>query len=144
MLKWRVGLGLVFLLSGPLSLPAAAIPLFAHQYGVTCSKCHSVIPHLNEFGAAFMASGDRIPGVQPGPAFPIAAKVNLVDSSENLGSGPNGAGLPKTIVDEIELFTAGAIGSRASYLLEQYVVDGGEPGEIRDAWITDRVNPWSS
>ena len=91
-----------------------------------------------------MASGYRIPGVQPGPAFPLAGKANLVDSSEKQGEGPDGAGLPKAIVDEIELFTAGAIGTRASYLVEQYVVDGGMPGLTRDAWITDRVNPWQA
>jgi hypothetical protein len=124
--------------------PASAIPLFAHQYGVTCEKCHSVIPHLNEFGAAFMAYGYRIPGVQPGPAFPFSTKANLLDSSENQGDGPNGAGLPKAIVDEIELFTAGAIGTRASYLVEQYAVDGGERGLTRDAWVIDRVNPWTA
>lgn len=123
---------------------AAAIPLFAQQYGVTCEKCHSVIPHLNAFGAAFMASGDRIPGVQPGPAFPLAVKANLVASSANQGDGPNGAGLPKDIVDEIEAFTSGAIGTRATYFVEQYVVDGGEPGLTRDAWVSDRVNPWSA
>ena len=94
--------------------PSPAIPLFAHQYEVTCGKCHSVIPHLNEFGAAFMANGYRIPGVTPGPAFPLAGKVNLVDSSEYQGSGPDGAGLPKAIVDEIELFSTGTIGSRAT------------------------------
>lgn len=123
---------------------AVAIPVFAHQYGVTCEKCHSVIPHLNEFGAAFMASGYRIPGLQPGPAVPVAAKVNLVDSSMNQGEGPNGAGLPKAIVDEVELFAAGAIGSRASFLAEQYVLDGGMPGLLRDGWVTDRVNPWTA
>jgi hypothetical protein len=144
MLKWRGLFGFALLLIAGRPLAAAAIPLFAHQYGVTCAKCHSVIPHLNEFGAAFMANGDRIPGVQPGAAFPISGKVNVVDSSENQGSGPDGAGLPKAIVDEIELFTTGAIGSRASYLVEQYVVDGGEHGQIRDAWITDRLNPWTA
>ena len=49
--------------------PATSIPIFAHQYEVTCDKCHSVIPHLNEFGAAFMASGYRIPGVQARPGL---------------------------------------------------------------------------
>jgi hypothetical protein len=124
--------------------PAPAIPLFAHQYDVTCNKCHSVIPHLNAFGAAFMASGYRIPGVKPGPALPFSAKVNLLDSSENQGDGPNGKGLPKAIVDEVELFTAGAIGNRASYFVEQYAVDGGEHGLTRDAWVYDRVNPWEA
>jgi hypothetical protein len=135
----------VFLVAGlTRPKPTSAIPLFAHQYGVTCEKCHSVIPHLNEFGAAFLAYGYRIPGVQPGPAFPLSGKVNLVDSSAYQGSGPNGAGLPKAIVDEVELFTAGAIGTRASYLIEQYAVDGGEPGLTRDAWIIDRLNPWQA
>jgi hypothetical protein len=124
--------------------PSRAVPLFAHQYEVTCDKCHSVIPHLNEFGAAFMASGYRIPGVTPGPAFPLSGKTNVVDSSEYQGSGPNGAGLPKAIVDEVELFSTGTIGARASWLIEQYVVDGGLPGLTRDAWIYDRINPWNA
>jgi hypothetical protein len=124
--------------------PVAAIPLFARQYDVTCEKCHSVVPHLNGFGAAFLAEGYRIPGVQPGPAFPLSSKLNLVDSSERQGSGPDGAGLPKTTVDEIEAFTAGAIGTRASYFVEQYVVDGGMPGLTRDAWVIDRLNPWQA
>ncbi|HEY9086510.1 MAG TPA: hypothetical protein VIN40_11345 [Candidatus Tyrphobacter sp.] len=124
--------------------PARAIPLFAREYGVTCEKCHTVIPHLNAFGAAFLASGYRIPGVRPGPTLPFSAKMNLVDSSERQGSGPDGTGLPKAIVDEVEMFAAGAIGSRASYLFEQYAVDGGEPGLTRDAWVIDRVNPWDA
>ena len=124
--------------------PAKAIPLFAHQYGVTCAKCHSVIPHLNEFGAAFLANGERFPGVSAGPAFPLSVKTNLVDSSEYQGAGPDGAGLPKAIVDEVELFTTGTLGSRANYFVEQYVVDGGEPGLLRDAWIDERVTPWNA
>jgi len=121
-----------------------AIALFAHMYGVTCQKCHTVVPHLNEFGAHFMASGDRIPSLQPGPAVPLAIKVNLADSSAYQGTGPNGAGLPKAIVDEVEVFSAGAIGTRGSFFVEQYVVDGGEHGLLRDAWVNDRLNPWDA
>ncbi|HVN69295.1 MAG TPA: hypothetical protein VMU38_06585 [Candidatus Binatia bacterium] len=141
--KWGLGIGSLLLW---LALPAAApaIPLFAHQYGVTCEKCHSVIPHLNEFGAAFLVNGERFPGVSSGPAIPFSAKANLVDSSEYQGEGPDGQGLPKAIVDEIELFSSATIGSRANYFVEQYVVDGGEPGLLRDAWISDRVNPWDA
>lgn len=143
-LAFSLVLAAVLLAAGLRSRPVSAIPMFAHQYGVTCGKCHSVIPHLNAFGAAFMANGYRIPGVKPGPAFPISIKPNLVASSENQGSGPNGAGLPKDIVDEVEAFTAGAIGNRASYLVEQYIVDGGMRGLTRDAWVYDRVNPWDA
>jgi hypothetical protein len=122
-----------------------AIPLFAHQYGVTCEKCHTVIPHLNAFGAAFLSFGERMPGVSSGPvAVPLSAKTNLVASSQNQGSGPNGEGLPKAIVDEVELFTSATIGSRANFFVEQYVVDGGEPGLLRDAWISERANPWDA
>lgn len=123
-------------------LPAGAVPLFARQYGVTCEKCHSVIPHLNEFGAAFLAYGERFPGVSSGRAFPVAVKANLVASSQNQGEGENGAGLPKAIVDEVEAFTAGTLGSRADYFAEQYVIDGGRHGLLHDAWIGDRLNPW--
>jgi hypothetical protein len=139
--RLALGAALVGLLiaAGLRARPVVAVPIFAHQYGVTCEKCHSVIPHLNAFGAAFMANGYRIPGVKPGPAFPISAKTNLVASTEVQGQG-----LPKDIVDEVEIFTAGAIGNRASYLVEQYAVDGGMPGLTRDAWVIDRVNPWSA
>ena len=132
------------LASAALAAPAQAIPIFAHQYGVSCRKCHTVIPHLTEFGAAFLAAGERIPGVQPGDAVPFAVKVNLVDSSQNQGSGPNGAGLPKAIVDEVELFTAGAIGNRGSFYVEQYAIDGGDRGNLRDAWVADHVTPWGA
>ena len=134
--------GVLLALQRPAVSPA--IPLFARQYGVTCAKCHSVIPHLNEFGAAFLAYGERFPGISSGPVVPFSAKANLLDSSENQGSGPNGAGLPKAIVDEIELFSSATLGSRANYFIEQYVVDGGEPGLLRDAWIGERLNPWQA
>jgi hypothetical protein len=123
---------------------AVAIPLFAHQYGVTCAKCHSVIPDLNDFGAAFLASGERFPGISSGPAVPLSAKVNLVDSSAYQGNRPDGQGLPRAIVDEIEAFSSATIGSRANYFIEQYFVDGGEPGLLRDAWIGERMNPWDA
>jgi hypothetical protein len=143
MLKWA-GAGVLLLVLGLQPKTADAVPLFAHQYGVTCAKCHSVIPHLNQFGAAFLAYGERLPGVSSGPAFPVSVKTNLADSSEHQGDGPNGEGLPKAIVDEIEAFTSATIGSRANFFVEQYVLDGGEPGLLRDAWISDRVNPWQA
>ncbi|HEV3155059.1 MAG TPA: hypothetical protein VGZ02_14720 [Candidatus Baltobacteraceae bacterium] len=142
----RIGfvLALTLLLLDASKAPARAIPLFAHQYGVTCAKCHSVIPHLNEFGAAFLAYGERLPVVSSGHAFPLAFKTNLVASSQNQGSGPTGAGLPKAVVDEVEAFTTGTLGARANYFAEQYVVDGGQNGLLHDVWIGDRVNPWAA
>jgi hypothetical protein len=143
-LKWCAALVLLLLTAYGWPVTALALPLFAHQYVVTCAKCHSVIPHLNEFGAAFLANGERFPGISSGPAIPFSLKVNLVDSSANQGSGPNGAGLPKAIVDEVEAFASATLGARANFLFEQYIVNGGEPGLPRDAWINDRVNPWQA
>ena len=80
--------------------PTRAVPIFSHQYDVTCEKCHTVIPHLNAFGAAFMASGYRIPGVRP--ARPSRSRPKRISSTRarTKATGPNGAGLPKAIVDE--------------------------------------------
>jgi hypothetical protein len=143
-LKWPLLAYFLLLVAAQQPGAAKAIPLFARQYGVSCYKCHSVIPHLNEFGAAFLANGERFPGISSGPTLPFSVKINAVDSSEFQGSGPDGQGLPKAIVDEIEAFSSATIGSRANYFVEQYFVDGGEPGLLRDAWIGERLNPWDA
>lgn len=113
--------------------PASALPVFAHRYGFSCQACHTTVPHLNAFGERFLRSGFRLPGPKHG-VEPVAVKVNLAYSSDKDPSG-----LPKAIVDEVELLTAGAIGPRVSYFLEQYAVDGGTPGKTRDAWVQYRA-----
>jgi hypothetical protein len=117
-------------------LRAEAIPYFAHEYGLKCQKCHSVIPRLNEFGQYFMDHGYYLPGAAPQRAFPISAKINLAYTSE-----PDPNGLPKAIVDEVELFLAGKTSPRTNYFVEQYVVDGGVPGAMREAWFAYRFTP---
>ena len=115
--------------------PATAIPLFAHRYGLTCQACHTAVPHLTAFGETFRANGYRLPRTTARGTFPIAIKVNLQYGSESE------AGLPKAVVDEVELLTGGSIGERGSYFAEQYVVDGGRPGRTRDLWAGWRVTP---
>ena len=112
---------------------ARAIPYFAHEFAMTCQKCHSVVPTLNAFGTAFLDHGYQLPGARPQATFPVSARVNLAYSSE-----PDPTGLPKAIVDEVELFLAGTVGSRGNYFVEQYLVDGGTPGATRDAWFQYR------
>lgn len=105
-----------------------ALPVFAHRFGLQCQACHTTVPRLNSFGEAFARNGFRLP--YPGrQSVPVAVKVNLAYSSDQ------NPGLPKAIVDEVELLTGGSIGSRVNYFLEQYVVDGGVPGLPRDAWV---------
>ncbi len=108
--------------------PAQALPVFAHRYGLTCQACHTTVPHLNDFGKAFAANGFRLPS-PPRGANPVAVKVNLAYSSDAT------PGLPKAIVDEVELLTGGALGQHFNYFFEQYVIDGGQIGLTRDAWL---------
>ena len=108
---------------------AEALPVFAHRFGLTCQACHTTVPHLNVFGEAFARNGFRLP--HPGrQAVPVAVKVNLMYSSD-----ADPGGLPKAIVDEVEILTGGAIGAHLNYFLEQYALDGGVPGRPRDMWL---------
>lgn len=118
------------------ALPALALPIFAHRYGLSCQACHTTVPTLNAFGRYFLRHGFRLPGGRG--TFPLTVKTQLTYSSagsgdsDEAGSGPR---LPKFIVDEVELLSAGSIGRSTSYYLEQYVVDGGLPGRPRDMWV---------
>jgi hypothetical protein len=114
--------------------PAQAIPYFAHEYDISCQKCHTAIPRLTAFGKAFLDHGYAMPGGTPQRAFPISTRVNLAYSSE-----PDPGGLPKAIVDEVEVILAGKPSARTNYFIEQYFVDGGRPGAIRDAWLAYRL-----
>ena len=115
--------------------PAAAIPVFAHRYGLSCQACHTAVPHLTGFGEQFRALGYRLPGAPQRGAFPAAVKVNLAYS------GDGGGGLTKAVVDEVEVLVGGSIGERGSYFAEHYVVDGGAPGRSRDLWAAWRATP---
>ena len=115
--------------------PAAAIPVFAHRFGLSCQACHTTVPHLTDFGEAFRDQGYQLPGAWRRGAFPAAVKVNLAYASDGAG------GVPKAVVDEVEVLIGGSIGRRGSYFAEQYVVDGGMPGRSRDLWAAWRATP---
>lgn len=121
---------------------AEAIPVFAHRYGLSCQACHTVVPHLTPFGATFLANGYRLPGVKPKPAFPVAVRVEVDYASAGAADPDEIKGpLPKTIVNEVEFLMGGSVGSRGSYWLEPYAIDGGFPGLVRDAWYAQRLTP---
>lgn len=115
---------------------ADALPVFAHRFGLQCEVCHTAIPHLTPFGQAFLMDGYRLPQPSRNDVLPIAVKVNLAYSS-----AADPSGLPKAIVDELEVLAGAPIGKRLSYRLEQYVVDGGVPGTTRDAWLSYTTRP---
>jgi len=52
-----VGALLAFILSAGIVVPAAAVPSFARQTGMTCASCHTVFPELTPFGREFKLNG---------------------------------------------------------------------------------------
>lgn len=51
-------IGIASLLLFPPS--ALAIPVFARQYGISCSTCHAAFPRLNSFGKSFIDNNYRL------------------------------------------------------------------------------------
>jgi hypothetical protein len=135
-LVWAV-LVLLLALSSVEPQPAGAVPAFAHRYGVSCQACHTIVPELNPFGQAFRDAGYRWPvAVAEHGTLPVTMKTNLAYTS-----APDPTGLPKAIVDEVEFLSFGPVGKNFSYRVEQYVVDGGNVGKTRDAFVEYRSNP---
>lgn len=122
--------------------PAAAIPVFAHRYGLSCQVCHTTVPHLTAFGEAFLANGYRMNGLTPKPVFPAAVRTEIDYASAGAADPDEVKGpLPKMIVNEVEVLLGGSTGPRGSYWVEPYLVDGGFPGLVRDAWYAERLTP---
>lgn len=82
---------------------AAAMPMFARKYEVTCNVCHTAIPRLNQFGYKFRAAGFRLPEeigksldkkFELGDYFAARAQARFDSQATNQ---PNGAPLPNVI-----------------------------------------------
>jgi hypothetical protein len=110
---------------------ASATPEYARQTLLSCSACHSVGVKLNDFGRAFVYNGDRLPWLLPKGDVPLQIRAQAVYTSD-----PDPTGLPKTIVDEVEILSSAQIGKNFGYGLESYVLDGGVPGDQREAWAS--------
>ena len=142
MLRLLALCGISFILAGLTVGRAEAIPVFAHRFNLTCQACHTIVPHLTPFGETFLANGYRLPGIKPKPAFPVAMRVEVDYASAGAADPDEIKGpLPKTIVNEVEFLMGGAVGSRGSYWVEPYLIDGGFPGVVRDAWYAQRLTP---
>ncbi len=106
---------------------AGAIPLFARKYHVSCFRCHTVPPVLNDYGRRFQINGYQLPGTDEAqpiwaqeplslsfvfyPSFVSAHTVTttggIKTSSNELTFQPSG----------LDLFTAGTIAKHLSYFL---------------------------
>jgi hypothetical protein len=110
---------------------AVAMPYFAYRYGYACTQCHTTVPQLTPFGKAFKYAGYRIPGpVAQHSVTPLSMQNAILHTSD-----ADPSGLPKTVVDYLTVNSAGPIGRAFDYFADSYVVDGGRPGALHDAWI---------
>jgi hypothetical protein len=127
-MKQRFAL-LISLATIAMPLPANATSIFAREYGLSCDRCHTVVPLLNTFGENFKSNGYRISGLRQTPAIPLSTSVlTTYQSSGDEGHAHAG-------VNEWRLQSGGALGSAVTYYIEDYVIDGGSPGALDQAWI---------
>jgi hypothetical protein len=109
--------------------PATATSTFARQYGLSCERCHTIVPQLNTFGQNFKSNGYRIAGESAAQTIPISASVLTTYESSRDGNRA------RIGIDEWRLQSGGALGPAITYYIEQYVVDGGAPGSLDQAWV---------
>jgi hypothetical protein len=109
--------------------PASATSIFARQYGFSCERCHTIVPELNTFGQNFKINGYRIAGKPVAHTLPLSSSV--LTTYESGGSGSRA----HVGVDEWRLQSGGALGPALTYYIEQYVIDGGAPGSLDQAWV---------
>ncbi len=131
--------GLAILFVGIFANQSEAIPLFARKYHVSCFRCHTVPPVLNDFGRRFQINGYQLPGTDESepiwaqeplslsfvfyPSFVSAHTVTttggVTQTNDELSFEPSG----------LDLFTAGTIAKHLSYFLAAPIgIDG--PGQF--------------
>ena len=95
--------------------PVRGIPYFARKYNVSCARCHSVPPKLNEFGERFVANGYRAEGLEGGRTIPLAVWLSL--RSESLAGDQTDDGY-KGYPNRLEVISGDAVTSWLSYFVE--------------------------
>lgn len=131
-----------------------SIPQWAREYGVTCSRCHVSVPRLNQFGAAFMARGYRMPpdsNVRRRATVPLALWI-----SGRADTRPPGATIEDRVLsylNRVEVISGGpVIAPWLSYFVEwrpvsQEVRSDGSTrdrgGRFEDLFVTATRGPAS-
>ncbi|HEY1975513.1 MAG TPA: methyl-accepting chemotaxis protein [Candidatus Baltobacteraceae bacterium] len=110
--------------------PADATQEFARRTLLSCGACHSVGVKLTDFGKAFKAGGYVVPKLVPNGSIPATLQAQAAYFGD-----PDPTGLPKTIVDKVIGLVGGPIGPHFTYDGQQYFMDGGVVGDLREAWV---------
>jgi hypothetical protein len=96
--------------------------------GLSCRACHAAGAQLNGIGSAWAAQSNRLEPIGTIPLISVKTTVAYV------GDGNDG-GLPKTIVDYLDLYVNGKIAPNLAYVVQQHAIDGGMPGYNREAFV---------
>ena len=134
----RIAAMLVVGLFFALPRPASATTEFARRTLLSCGACHVTPARLTDFGKAFKATGYVVPQLVGRGDIPVT-----LQAQGQYASDPDPTGLPKTIVDKVILLTGGPLSKHVTYDGQQYVMDGGVPGDLREAWL-EYVSSWTN
>lgn len=107
--------------------PSGAIPLFARKYHVSCFRCHTAPPVLNDFGRRFQINSYQLPGtVESEPVWsqePLSLSFVFYPTFLSAHSSTTISGVKVTSTESsfepsgLDLFTAGTVAPHLSYFL---------------------------
>ncbi len=115
---------------------AWAVPSFADQTGMPCSRCHTTAfgPQLSQFGQQFKLNGYVLSNGKKGLP-PVAAMITSsfthTDKKQEGGAAPNFADNDNFAMDQISLFYAGRVSEHTGAFV-QATYDGVEKDGLWD------------
>lgn len=130
---------------GAMPAPAAAIPVFARRYRMSCAACHNPVPALTEFGEAFAGNGFRLfPGEPPRDTMdtgdellalqgglPLAVRLDLYVQAY---AGSNAAADFEAPYG-LKLLSSAPISTSLSYYFYGFLAERGEVAGLEDAYL---------
>ncbi|HEY9179706.1 MAG TPA: methyl-accepting chemotaxis protein, partial [Candidatus Baltobacteraceae bacterium] len=134
----RIAAAFVLALFFAVPRPANATTDFARRTLLSCGACHMTPTKLTDFGKAFKATGYVVPQLVGRGDIPVT-----LQAQGQYAGDPDSGGLPKVIVDKVILLAGGRLSKHLTYDGQQYVMDGGVPGDLREAWL-EYVSSWTN
>lgn len=141
----RMILSLALAAVAALPVPAAAIPVFARRYRMSCAACHNPVPALNELGEAFAANGFRLsPGEAPRDttdtgddlldlqdALPLAVRLDLYVQAYAGSDAATDFETPYLL----KVLSSAPLSRSLSYYFYGFLAERGEVAGIEDAYL---------
>ena len=126
--------------------PAAALPVFARRYRMSCQLCHNPIPALTAFGEQFAANGFRMsPDEEPNDtldtgdrmlqlmqSLPLAVRLDAYVQLYSNGNAVTDFQTPYLL----KVLSSGALSRKFSYYFYAFLAERGEVAGIEDAFLT--------